>query len=89
MRDAVNLDQHSLGNGGAFMWHDPAEDKWSLTEVANWTKHDCRVREGGTQTATFEPNAEGITPPHFMTSKLVQIILTNKNNGGGSCWYNI
>jgi len=65
MRDAVNLDQHSLGNGEAFMWHDPAEDKWSLTEVANWTKHDCRVREGGTQTATFEPNAEGITPPPF------------------------
>ena len=63
MRDAVNLDDHSLGNADAFMWHSPAKDKWSLTPIARWTKVDCRVRKGQNQTATFTVDADGATPP--------------------------
>ena len=62
MRDAGDLDEHCLGTEPAFMWHNLTKTKWSLTEVAGYTKIDCRVYKDGVQSAAF---AVGAPPPFY------------------------
>ena len=62
MRTSEKLDEHCVGNGEAFMWHDENKLKWSLKETAVCeTRYDCRVYAYQDHVAWFHASA----PPHF------------------------